>query len=59
MIDLMIDKLLNVKDVAKILNVSTRQVWRYVKAGKLKTIALSPKTVRFTEKQIEEFLKHK
>ncbi len=59
MIDLMIDKLFNVKEVAEILKVSERQVWRYVEDKKLKCLRLSPATIRFTEKQIEEFLKHR
>jgi excisionase family DNA binding protein len=55
----MIDKLFNVAEVAKILKVSERQVWRYVKSKKLKSLKLSPGVLRFTEKDIDNFLKHK
>jgi len=55
----MVDKIFNAKEVAEILKVSERQVWRYVKSGKLKSLALSPKTIRFTEKDIQNFLKNK
>ncbi len=53
----MIDKLFNVEETAKILRVSPRQVWRYIESGKLKVIRLSPRILRFTEKNIEDFIK--
>ena len=52
-------KLFTVEETAKILKVSVRQVWRYVESGKLKVITLSPKTLRFSEENIKEFLKSK
>jgi excisionase family DNA binding protein len=52
-------KLFTVEETAKILKVSVRQVWRYVKSEKLKVITLSPKTLRFSEKDIKEFLESK
>ena len=56
----MVDKLFNAKEVAELLKVSERQVWRYVKDKKLKTVALSVGTIRFAEKHIQEFIeKHK
>ena len=52
-------KLFTVEETAKILKVSVRQVWRYVKSEKLKVITLSPKTLRFSEKDIKELLESK
>jgi len=52
-------KLYTVEETAKILKVSVRQVWRYVESGKLKVITLSPKTLRFSEENIKEFLRSK
>lgn len=52
-------KLFTVPEVAKILKVSERQCWRYIKSGKLKAIKLSPGTLRVAEKDVKSFLKIK
>lgn len=57
MIKSMIENLFNVPEVAKILKISERQVWRYIKAKDLKAIKLSPGTLRVSERDLETFIK--
>lgn len=49
-----IDKLLTIKEVAKILRVSERSVNRYIEAGKLKAFKIGQ--WRIGEKDLKEFL---
>lgn len=49
-------KLYTIEETAKILRVSERQAWRYVKSKGLKAIKLSPKVVRFADRDIQKFL---
>ncbi len=53
----MAENIYTVKEVAEILKVSERQVWRYIESGKLKKISLSPKTIRVSEKDLQDFIK--
>ena len=48
--------LLKAQDVAKILGVDVSTVWRMTKDGRLKSIVLGPKIIRFTEEHIQEFI---
>jgi len=52
-------KLFTAAETAKLLKVSERQIWRYVKSGKLKVIRVSPKTLRFADIDIQKFLDKK
>jgi len=47
--------LLKAKDVAQILGVDVSTVWRMTKDGRLKSIVLGPKIIRFTEEHIQAF----
>jgi len=51
------DKLLTPKQVANKLGVSEFTIWRYIKAGKLKTIKLTKRNFRIEEKDLIQFLK--
>lgn len=53
----MAENLYTIKEVAKILKVSERQVWRYIEAKKLKSVKLSPKTIRVAETDLQGFIK--
>lgn len=48
--------LLSTKEVATMLKISTQQVRRLVQKGELPCIHLSPRILRFREKEIETFL---
>ena len=53
-------KLYDIQEVAKILKVSDRQIWRYIESKKLKVIRLSPKTIRIADNDLKDFIsKHK
>jgi excisionase family DNA binding protein len=49
--------LLTIKEVADKLRLSERTVYRYIKAGGLKTIKFSRKATRIAEKDLINFLK--
>ncbi|PIR89754.1 hypothetical protein COS93_01525 [bacterium (Candidatus Gribaldobacteria) CG07_land_8_20_14_0_80_33_18] len=51
------DKLLTPKQVANKLGVSEYTIWRYIKAGKLKSIKLTKRNFRIEEKDLIQFLK--
>ena len=51
------NKLLTSKQVANKLGVSEFTIWRYIKAGKLKAIKLTPRNFRIEEKDLIQFLK--
>jgi excisionase family DNA binding protein len=48
--------LLKAKDVAHILGVDVKTVWRMTKDGRLKSIVLGPKTIRFDEGMVKEMV---
>ena len=47
------DRYLTADEVAVKLNISKRQVWRFVNEGLLRPIRLSPKVVRFRESDVD------
>lgn len=49
------DPAYKVKQVAEILDTSTRQVWRYVAAGRLKCERYSARVIRIRGSEIERF----
>lgn len=49
------EKLLTIKEVAKILRVSERTIFRYIKSGKLKASKIGH--WRISEKDLESFIK--
>lgn len=49
-------QLLNVKDVARLLNVSVRQVWRRLSAGQLPQPVRIGKSVRWSDEIIETWI---
>jgi prophage regulatory protein len=52
------ERLLKVEEVAKKFAVSVRKVWRFIgEAGFPKPIKLGPKTTRWSEQEINEFIK--
>ena len=51
------DKLLTPKQVANKLGVSEYTIWRYIKAGKLKSIKLTKRNFRIEEKDLIQFIK--
>jgi len=51
------DKLLTPLQIAKKLGVCEHTVYRYIKAGKLKAIRLTPRNFRIDEKDFTRFLK--
>jgi excisionase family DNA binding protein len=51
------DKLLTVLQIAKRLSVCEHTIYRYIKAGKLKIIKLTPRNFRIAEKDLNQFLK--
>jgi excisionase family DNA binding protein len=48
---------LTVHQVAERLNVSSRVVWAWIAAGRLKAIKLGPRTTRIPEEALGEFLR--
>lgn len=54
----MVESLYNVKETAKLLKISERQVWRYIKSEKLKIVKLSPRIIRVSERDLQEFIKN-
>jgi len=52
-----INHLLTVEEVAEKLRLSQRTVYRLIEAGKLKTIKISRKAYRISEKELTIFLK--
>ena len=50
-----IDHANSVRDVARILDVSDRTVWRWVRAGELKAERLSPRCLRIFDSEIARF----
>lgn len=51
----MVDKLLNIREVAKILRVSERSVLRYIESGRLRASRIGQ--WRIKENDLEKFLK--
>jgi excisionase family DNA binding protein len=51
--------LMTPEDVAVLLSVDRRNVLRWVREGKLDYVKLSPKHLRFTEAQVQEFIQSK
>lgn len=51
------DKMLTPEEVSEKLKVSVFTVYRWIKAGKLKAIKLTPRVFRIEEKKLKEFLK--
>ena len=49
--------LLTPDDISKKLKVSVFTVYRWIKAGKLKAIKLTPRVFRITEKDLNQFIK--
>jgi excisionase family DNA binding protein len=49
------DRANSIKRVAELLGVSTRQVWRYVAAGRLKAERYSERVIRIRDSEIERF----
>lgn len=48
---------LSVEQVAKKMSVSTKTVYRMIHSGKLNAHKLSPRCIRISETDIEEFMK--
>jgi predicted site-specific integrase-resolvase len=46
-------KLLKAKDVAELIGVTPRTIFNYVKAGKLRPVQITPRTVRYRLEDIE------
>ncbi len=56
----LMDKLLTSLQVAKKLGVCEHTIYRYIKAGKLRAIRLTPRNFRIDEKELNQFInKHK
>ena len=51
--------LLRVRDVARLLNVSVAQVWRWVWSGALPSIRISPKVVRIKRADFDAWVRSK
>lgn len=51
------EKLIDIKEAARLLAVSTRTIRRYVEAGKLRQVKLSNRCVRFEASEIRRLLK--
>lgn len=52
-------ELLNVREVAEILGVSQRTVWRWVDQGRLRTVRVGPKLVRFRRVDLDAITRSK
>ena len=52
-------KVLKIKEIASILQVSSRHVQRMVYEGKIPAIYLGPQTIRIPVREFEEWLDHK
>lgn len=51
------DKLVSGKKVADMLGISRVTVWRLERAGKLKSVRLSPRLVRYRISDVEELMR--
>lgn len=51
------DNLLTIKEVTKILKVSSRTVYRWIDSGDLKTAKIGRKTYRIFESDLKKFVK--
>lgn len=49
----MIRSMLDVQDLAEVLNMSARTVWRWVRADRIQAVRLGPQVVRFTYEEAE------
>jgi len=49
--------LLDVQDVAQVLNVSRRTVWRLVATGRLPAVRLGPQVVRFRHQDLQRLVR--
>jgi excisionase family DNA binding protein len=49
--------ILTIKEVAKVLSVSTRTVYRWIDSGDLKVARISRKTYRVFESDLRKFIK--
>ncbi|MBI4708952.1 MAG: helix-turn-helix domain-containing protein [Candidatus Portnoybacteria bacterium] len=52
-----IGNLLTIREVIQILRISEPTFYRYVRAGKIKTIKISRKNTRISEKELNKLLK--
>ena len=52
-----LDNLFTPKQAAEKLQLSVRQMYRYIEQGKLRTIKLSHKVLRIAEKDLIDFIK--
>lgn len=50
-------KLFTIPEVAKILKVSERQVFRYIDSKKLKVVRISYKIIRVSDNDLKDFIK--
>jgi len=52
------DKILTIDDVAKVLKVNKRTVYRWIETGDLKVARLGKKTFRVFESDLKKFLRN-
>ena len=52
----LIQKLLKAEEVAEFLDVPEKTVLRYAREGKLSSVGLDAKNIRFTKEQVDEFV---
>jgi len=50
------DRLYSPKEVAEYLRVDIQTIYRYIKAGRIKSVKFSRKGVRITAKSLERFI---
>lgn len=53
------DQLLRVPEVAAYLNISRRQVWALIAAGRLRTIRVSPRATRVDPRDLQAFVQQR
>jgi excisionase family DNA binding protein len=53
----LLERLLTPEDLAECMGVSVKTVLRYVREGKLGSIKLDAKNIRFTQDQVDEFVR--
>lgn len=49
-------RLLKIDDVCELLGVCSRTVWKMTRDGRLKSVTLGSKTVRFREEDVQQFV---
>jgi excisionase family DNA binding protein len=45
--------MLDAPELAEVLNVSVRTVWRWVRAGRIRAVKIGPQATRFTYEEVE------